>query len=128
MDVCVDKEDGAAKAKTETKAKNSNRNFFTVSERIRRGLCDNISTASLTHRCIPTERAGIIDVYKGRVYGGRFVNEGENFITSCQDRYIRVYDTNNNWKVVQRIITRSYTRPSTSASITSRFPPGLRIH
>ncbi len=70
-------------------------------EAVRRG-CD-IPYARLTNRAVPTKKCAVLATYKGRVYGGRFVDdEGRAFVTSCQDKFIRVYDAQH-WSLKHKI-------------------------
>lgn len=69
-------------------------------ESARRG--NHVPYASVSSRCIPTERTSVIATYKNRVYGGRFVRNGQWFVTSCMDRLIRIYESNT-WNLIHRI-------------------------
>lgn len=65
--------------------------------------------STLMHKVVPNVLHHSVGQYHCRVYGGRFVGaDGSRFISSCQDRFIRVYDTGNSecpaaWKQTHRI-------------------------
>lgn len=80
---------------------------FRLVEKVERG--ESVPYAALAHRFIPDTKHHAVDVYKSRVYGGRFVGaEGNRFVTTCQDENIRVYDTGlsekrQGWKLTHNI-------------------------
>ena len=63
-------------------------------ESVRRG--NDVPYARLTNRAVPTKKFRTLDQYVGRVYGGRFIDDsGHEFATSCQDKFIRIYNAQN---------------------------------
>lgn len=68
-----------------------------------------VPVAALLRNIVPDTVHHQVDRYKSRVYGGCFVGpEGERFVTSCQDKRIRVYDTGKSecrraWKLTHCI-------------------------
>lgn len=55
---------------------------------------ENFLPSVMAHNVIPCEPHHYVDRYRKSVYGGRFVGEdGARFVTSCQDKIIRVYET-----------------------------------
>lgn len=63
----------------------------------------------LSHQFIPGLSNRVVDRYTDSVYGGQFVGDGSRFVTSCQDTYLRVYDTAmsdnpKHWRQTHRIL------------------------
>lgn len=55
---------------------------------------ENFSLSVMAHNMIPDVAHHCVDRYGRNVYGGHFVGEdGARFVTSCQDKIIRVYQT-----------------------------------
>lgn len=55
---------------------------------------ENFRPSVMAHNIIPDVPHHVVDKYRKSVYGGRFVGEeGERFVTSCQDYVLRAYDT-----------------------------------
>lgn len=55
---------------------------------------ENFRPSVMAHNVVPDVAHHFVDRYRKSVYGGRFVGEeGERFVTSCQDNVIRVYET-----------------------------------
>ena len=71
------------------------------------------------HR-LPTKPMTVVDRMQSRAYIGRFTNDGDIFVAGYQnERRIRMYDVNNNWKVVKDVHARNLRWTITDIALSS---------
>lgn len=80
---------------------------FTAIGALKRG--EVFPSSALSQAILPSDHGVLASRYCARIYGARFVDDdGNRFITACQDRYIRVYentksDNPKDWKCTHEI-------------------------
>lgn len=76
-----------------------------ISNREYQGGFSSKNRAHVLHRFIPKKEIREVDEYKNQVFCGRFSKDGNILMTACQDRLIRLYETNT-WKKIKKIEAR----------------------